>query len=110
MPLNRRDLCALLPLVALTGANASTDTPTLASGAFRFEDLQPRPNADGTSVGRSIVKGAIPTGEQVEVHETTLSVGVAPHPPHRHKHSEFWLVREGTVEITVNGKSYRLGP
>jgi len=110
MPIDRRELCALLPLVALTGAWASADAPKLASGTFRFEDLQPHPNADGTSEGRSITKGAIPTGEQVEVHETTLHPGGVPHPPHSHKHSEFWLIREGTVEIMINGKPHRLGP
>jgi mannose-6-phosphate isomerase-like protein (cupin superfamily) len=25
-------------------------------------------------------------------------------------HSEMWLIREGTVDLTVNGTSYRLGP
>jgi mannose-6-phosphate isomerase-like protein (cupin superfamily) len=25
-------------------------------------------------------------------------------------HSEMWLIREGIVEITVNGKSHQLGP
>ena len=27
-----------------------------------------------------------------------------------HVHSEMWLIREGTVELRVNGTSYRLGP
>ncbi len=33
-----------------------------------------------------------------------------PHPPHRHAHSEMWLIREGTVELTVEGKSTQMGP
>jgi quercetin dioxygenase-like cupin family protein len=44
------------------------------------------------------------------MHETELRPGSAPHPPHRHKHSEFWLVRKGTVEITIKGKPNKLGP
>jgi quercetin dioxygenase-like cupin family protein len=33
-----------------------------------------------------------------------------PHPPHRHVHSEMFFMREGTLELTVNGTAYPLGP
>jgi quercetin dioxygenase-like cupin family protein len=109
MQIDRRALCSFFPLALLTTAWASVEPP-LTSGTFRFGELQPRQNANGSGEVRSIVKGTTPTGEQVEVHETALRPGGSPHPPHRHKHSEFWLIREGTVEITINGKPYQLGP
>jgi hypothetical protein len=31
-------------------------------------------------------------------------------PPHHHVHSELSLIREGTVELAVRAKTYRLGP
>jgi quercetin dioxygenase-like cupin family protein len=109
MHLDRRDLCALLPLTLLSGALATSESPALASGVFRFSDLQPNTTANGSAEIRNIVNSKTPTGEQVEVHETTLHPGATPHAPHRHKHSEFWLIREGTVEITISGKPYQLG-
>lgn len=109
MQIDRRNLCSLLPLVLLTRAWAA-DEPPLGSRAFPFSELQPRQNENGSGEVRSITRGSIPTGEQVEVHETALNPGASPHSPHRHKHSEFWLIREGNVEITINGKSQKLGP
>ena len=105
--LNRRELCSLIPLLAVSGALAADDHP-LTSQTFPFDSLQAKTSGNHTT--RSVVNGTIPTGEHVEVHETTLEPGAMPHPPHKHAHSEFWLIREGNVELTINGKTSRLGP
>jgi len=105
--LNRREVCSLLPLLAVAGSLAADDQQ-LSSTTFPYADLPVKP-AEGHTT-RPVVTGKIPTGEHVEVHETTLAPGATPHAPHKHSHSEFWLIREGTVEITINGQPHRLGP
>ena len=85
MSLTRRELCLLFPSLL----------PAIAMN---------------TAATRAVLKGKLATGESVEVHETTLPPGGAPHPPHHHTHSEMWLIREGTVDITVNDNATRLGP
>lgn len=80
----------------------------MPSAMYPFEKL-PVHVSNGTE-SRHVVKGKLATGESLEVHETTLAPGGAPHPAHHHVHSEMWLIREGTVEITVNGTSSQLGP
>jgi len=109
MQIDRRNLCSVLPFALMASAWAS-DEHTLTSGSFAFDDLKPRPNANGSGEVRSVTQGTTPTGEQVEVHETTLKPGASPHAPHRHKQSEFWLIAKGTLEVTINDKSYQLGP
>ncbi len=108
MPISRREICSLLPFAVMASSLAAAADSTLASGVFSFRDL---PVKQGKGVQtRSILKGTLATGEQVEVHETVLEPGAGPHPPHHHKHSEMWLVREGTVEITISGKANQIGP
>ena len=107
--ISRRTLCSLLPLAALPRRSVA-EGEALSSAAFRFEDLPVTKSKRGNSQFRRIVKGKSPTGEQIEAHETVLQPGAAPHPPHAHAHSELWLIREGTVELTLQGKKYKLGP
>lgn len=116
MPITRRELVSLLPTALflipnspdLSGA-ASDDTPSnpLPSAFYPFASLTVQQSSN--VVIRHILKGKLATAESVEVHETTVAPGSTPHPPHRHVHSEMWLIREGTVEITIEGKSHRLG-
>ena len=45
---------------------------------------------------RDLLKGVLPTGEAISLHESVQPVGVPPNPPHRIEHSEFITVIEGT--------------
>lgn len=113
MPLTRRELCFLIPPALLRRFAKVTDRQSeqqasLPSAMFPYDKL-PLHTSDTAAI-RSVLKGKLATGESVEVHETTLPPGGAPHPPHRHPHSEMWLIREGTVDITVNSTTTRLGP
>jgi len=111
MSFTRREMCWLFPsalLPASLGANQAEQPPALPSAMYPFDRLPIHTST--TVVTRAVLKGKLATGESVEVHETTLPPDAAPHPPHRHAHSEMWLIREGTVEITVNDQTTRLGP
>ena len=112
MEISRRDLCALFPAAALLSALPlqSESTETLSnSQVFPFDKLPVHRSADGAE-SRPVLQGKLTTGEMLEVHETTLPPGAMPHPPHHHLHSELWLVREGNVELTINGRGQTIGP
>lgn len=126
-PVNRRELCialSSLAALAVVPAEAQTETggspemmgPGLSSTdqvlnqqhAIRFEDLPVKKNANGES--RPVMQGVLPTGESVEMHETSLLPGHMPHPAHKHRHSEIMCIREGTLEFQNDGKPERVGP
>jgi len=112
MPVTRRDLCSMLPAVLIpailpSGASAAQDD-SMPSAVYPFEKLPVR-TPNGAEI-RAVLKGKLATGESLEVHETMLPPGGMPHAAHHHVHSEMWLIREGTVELTINGTSHRFGP
>jgi mannose-6-phosphate isomerase-like protein (cupin superfamily) len=111
MSLTRRELCALLPAILVPVAVRLDSAPpddAMPSATFPFDKLPV--NKSKNAEIRPVLKGKLATGESLETHETTLPPGGAPHPPHHHVHSEMWLIREGTVELTINGQRYLLGP
>jgi mannose-6-phosphate isomerase-like protein (cupin superfamily) len=113
MTMTRRELCLLLPAAMLPAAaslaEAGEQDGSLPSGGYSFETLAVKTAASGAKT-REIFKGKLATGESIETHATTLPPGATPHPPHHHVHSEMFFMREGTLELTVNGKMYSLGP
>lgn len=110
MSLSRRDVCFLLPAILPLAPSIPTlgQDSSLPSRAFPVNRM-PLHIANNNAQIRTVMRGKLATGEGIEVHETTLPPGGAPTPTtHRHPHSELWLVREGTIELTVNGKTYPL--
>jgi quercetin dioxygenase-like cupin family protein len=105
----RRDLAFLLP--ALTALDAKAQSTALPSKAYKFEDIPVKASGTGNvNKTRSILHGTLHNGFALEVHETELPPGGAPHPPHRHVHEEMFVVLEGSVDFMVNGVSTRLSP
>ncbi len=107
MKMSRRDCYRLLPaLVASAGYAAQAES--LPSMASRYEDLPLRPSGENSF--RPILEGVTHEGFPIEAHATELAPGALPHPGHRHRHEEMFLIREGTVEVAIEGKATRLGP
>ena len=107
MHYSRRDFGLLLPALAAAGV-AEAQTPALPSKTYSFDDLPIRTN--GLNKTRSVLDGSTHGGYPVEMHITELAPGLAPHPPHHHAHEEMIMIREGTLEVTIAGRSTKLGP
>ena len=117
--MNRREMVGAMTAFAMLAAAAegrtaeaqTTDTiPMAESKVFRFDALPVVKNANGGE-SRAVMHGTLPTGEFVEVHETMLAPGKEPHPAHKHRNTEYVLIREGKLEHTGNdGKPQPVGP
>jgi quercetin dioxygenase-like cupin family protein len=118
--LTRRNLCLSLPaLAAFVSLARAEQKPAAAPSANRMStnlqhsqafafDRMPLRYSDAGAPTHDICQGRIPTGELVELHETTVAPGKMPHPAHSHAHEEFILIREGTMAIFLDGKEHSL--
>ena len=96
----------LLPLLA--AGDATAQKSPLASKTYTFDALPVKKNGPNSS--RAVLNGATHDGSPLEVHITELGPGLAPHPPHHHGHDEMVIIRQGTLAVTINGKTDNLGP
>jgi quercetin dioxygenase-like cupin family protein len=108
MNYSRRDFSLLLPALVAAAGVTTAQTPALPSKTYAFDDLPVRNN--GANKTRTVLDGNTHGGFPVEMHITELAPGLAPHPPHHHAHEEMIMIREGTLEVTIAGRSTKLGP
>ena len=111
MNCTRRSLALLFPALAAAQQRAQPSAApggTVPSKAYSFEELTARQTA--TIKSYQILTGDTHSGYRLDLHESELPGGMAPHPPHRHLHEELLFVREGEMEVTLNGHTTRLGP
>ena len=108
MKISRRDLHFLLPALAAAQASAASEDAPMKSRVFHFDDLQVKTN--GQNKSRAVLNGATHTGFRIDMHMTELGPGQMPHAAHHHEHEEMIMIQQGTLEVTISGKSQKIGP
>ena len=113
MRFSRRELALLLPGLAAGGEQRAEDQQAnepLHSAGYDFASLPERTSPNGKIKSRSVFRGVTTRGQRLTMHISELALGQAPHAPERQPHEEVIVIREGTLEATLNGKVVRLGP
>lgn len=98
---------AMAQPVVSTYKPPASPTP-LGTTFVDWDSLAARPTPVGLS--RAVFDNPTPTLEKFEMHVTTLRPGMASHPVHQHAWEEMLLIKEGDVELSINGQKHRAGP
>src|SRR5262245_9321463 len=94
--------------VAVNPYKAPANTTPLLTTFVDWDALAVKPSAAGET--RAVFDNPTATLEKFEMHITTLKPGMASHGVHQHAWEEILLVKEGELEVSINGKKQRAGP
>lgn len=109
--ISRRDLAIIVLSVTATlsvTAIAASKAPALGSTAIDWQSV-PVQQEEVRAV-RQFMRAPTATLDELELHVTTLQPGTTSHAPHKHPNEELVIVKEGTVEVLVDGQLKRVGP
>src|SRR5213080_2711121 len=105
--MNRFVLLALL--VAFTAAEGRQQAPArLESTVIDWTALKPTPTATGQR--RGVFDAPTATLDKLHGHITTLNPGENTGPLHRHPQEELVIIKEGTMEVNIDGRKQVAGP
>lgn len=107
LPLGLAPFVSLMPLHGQSTPSAPPPA-RLGSTVFKFEELAVKPT--GVGERRDVTDGPTATLERLECHISTLNPSKASHPPHTHPQEELIILRDGTLDVNVNGQIQRVGP
>jgi len=93
--------------VSLTYSPPSDPTP-LGTTFVDWDSLTVRSTPIGQS--RSVFSNPTPTLDKLEVHITTLRPGMLSHAVHHHPWEEIILIKDGNVDVSINGQKHHAGP
>ena len=89
-------------------AHKNYQLTTLASTAFDWNSIKATTTKTGER--RNFFDSPTVTLDNIECHVTTLNSGETSHKPHQHPEEELIIVKEGSVEVLVNGELKTVGP
>ena len=99
---------AVVSITATITAIAASNPKALGSVAIEWRDV-PVQQEEVRAV-RQFLRAPTATLDELELHVTTLPAGATSHAPHKHPNEELVIVKEGTVEVLVDGQLKRVGP
>jgi len=106
-------MCILLPALIATATSHGAEGDTgkgeaLKSAIYNLKDLKVE-----KSKGREYIpvfEGTSSTGQHMVMHESGVAPGGVVHEMYSHPGDELFLVREGTLEVEMEGKRSQVGP
>lgn len=101
-------LLALTPSLMAQAPASAASSAKLGSQVWVWDEMKVKTTANGER--RDVVDRPSATFEKFESHITTLNPGQMSHPPHRHAREEFIIVKDGLLEVSINGATQRAGP
>jgi len=104
----RTPLILCLMSFVVSAASAADEPAKLGSTVFTWETREARPT--GVGEYRGVARNPTATLREFECHITCLNAGNASHAPHIHPQEELIVLREGTLDVHINGKETRVGP
>ena len=81
---------------------------TLKSQVITWDALTPKPTRNGQR--RDVFDAPTETLDKLHGHITTLNPGENTGPLHRHPQEELVIIKEGTVEVNIDGRKTLAGP
>jgi quercetin dioxygenase-like cupin family protein len=96
-------MTSLLPLSLV-----AVETPKLGSTVFTWESREAKPTPVGER--REVARQPSATLQEFECHISTLNPSMASHPPHTHPQEELIILRDGELDVHINGVNTRVGP
>jgi len=118
MTWSRREVVAMLPALAAAqaaladqgapasqAAQAPQGPQTTALPAKVYHSAEIPYKGDAKKKARRFFYGPEHSGYNLEMHETVLGPGVETHPPHTHSHQEIIILVEGTVQVSMDGRT-----
>jgi len=91
-----------------SNAQKNDSTQLMKPVAFDWNMINAVPTKTGEK--RQFFNSTTSTLDNLELHVTTLKPGEMGHPPHQYPEEEMTIVKEGTVEVLVDGKLQTVGP
>lgn len=100
-------LTSVLTCSAAVIVLAQSLAPTLTSSVFDWASIPAKTTSSGSV--RKVFQAPTAMLEELECHVTTLDPGQDPHPAHRHPEEELYIIKEGTVDVLIDGEHRQVG-